>query len=49
VDDIDYAVRELRTKGVVVEDIFETPVCRQTSFNDREGNKVSIHQKNAGR
>jgi predicted enzyme related to lactoylglutathione lyase len=49
VDDIEDAVRSLRAKGVVVEEIFETPVCRQTSFSDPEGNKVSIHQKNAGR
>jgi predicted enzyme related to lactoylglutathione lyase len=49
VDDIEGEVRKLRTKGVVVEDIFETPVCQQTWFSDPEGNKVSIHQKNAGR
>jgi len=49
VDDIEDAVRGLRAKGVAVEEIFETPVCRQTSFSDLDGNRVSIHQRNAGR
>ena len=29
--------------------IHEGPVCKQTSFSDPEGNKVSIHQKTAPR
>jgi predicted enzyme related to lactoylglutathione lyase len=49
VDDIEATMRALRANGVIVEEIHETPVCRQTSFADPEGNKVSIHQKNAGR
>jgi predicted enzyme related to lactoylglutathione lyase len=49
VDDIESAVGSLRTKGVAVEDIHEGPVCKQTSFSDPEGNKVSIHQKNVAR
>ncbi len=49
VDDIESAVRVLRAKDVIVEDIHEGPVCKQTSFSDPEGNKVTIHQKNAGR
>ena len=49
VDDIAATVRALHAKGVAVEDVFETPVCKQTSFADPEGNKVSVHQKNAGR
>jgi predicted enzyme related to lactoylglutathione lyase len=49
VDDIEKAARSLRDKGVIVEDIYETPVCKQTSFSDPEGNKVSLHQKKAGR
>jgi predicted enzyme related to lactoylglutathione lyase len=35
----------LREKGVIVEDIFDGPVCKQTSFTDPEGNKISLHQK----
>jgi predicted enzyme related to lactoylglutathione lyase len=44
VDDIDDAVADLRKKGVEVEDPYATPVCKITSFSDREGNKVSLHQ-----
>lgn len=45
VDDIEDAARSLRAKGVVLEDIFDGPVCRQTSLSDPEGNKVTLHQK----
>jgi predicted enzyme related to lactoylglutathione lyase len=45
VEDIGKAARSLRDKGVIVEDIYETPVCKQTSFSDPEGNKVSLHQR----
>jgi len=44
VTDIDAAVAELRKKGVDAEDPYATPVCKITSFNDLEGNKVSLHQ-----
>ncbi|MBV8118022.1 MAG: VOC family protein [Candidatus Eremiobacteraeota bacterium] len=44
VDDIDKAVGDLRAKGVDAEDPYATPVCKITSFNDLEGNKVSLHQ-----
>jgi predicted enzyme related to lactoylglutathione lyase len=44
VDDIDKTVTDLRGKGVEVEDVYDTPVCRITSFEDLEGNKVSLHQ-----
>lgn len=44
VDDIDMTVADLRAKGVEVENIYDTPVCRLTSFNDPEGNKVTLHQ-----
>jgi predicted enzyme related to lactoylglutathione lyase len=46
VDDLAAAVQSLTAKGVTVEDIFEGPVCKSTSFEDPEGNKVTIHQKN---
>jgi predicted enzyme related to lactoylglutathione lyase len=45
VDDIDDATRSLRAKGVAVEDLFDGPVCRQTSILDPEGNKITLHQK----
>jgi predicted enzyme related to lactoylglutathione lyase len=44
VDDIEAAAKGLRDKGVVVEEIYATPVCKIASFPDPEGNKVSIHQ-----
>jgi predicted enzyme related to lactoylglutathione lyase len=49
VDDIEKAVQSLRDKGVIVEDIYEGPVCKQTSLCDPEGNKVSLHQKKLAR
>ncbi len=47
VDDIESTVKSLRGSGVEVEDIYETPVCKITSLNDPEGNKVSLHQRTA--
>jgi predicted enzyme related to lactoylglutathione lyase len=44
VDDIEKTAAELRAKGVEIENIYDTPVCRLTSFNDPEGNKVTLHQ-----
>jgi predicted enzyme related to lactoylglutathione lyase len=44
VDNIDDTVKTLRGKGIDVEDPYATPVCKITSFNDLEGNKVSLHQ-----
>ncbi len=44
VDNIDDAVSDLRGKGIEVEDPYATPVCKITSFQDLEGNKVSFHQ-----
>lgn len=44
VDDIERSATQLRDKGVAVEDIYETPVCKITSFSDAEGNKVTLHQ-----
>ncbi len=44
VDDLEKTLEELKGKGVAVEDIYDTPVCRLTSFNDPEGNKVTLHQ-----
>jgi predicted enzyme related to lactoylglutathione lyase len=44
VDDLDKTVEELRAKGVKVDDPYHTPVCKISSLNDPEGNKVSLHQ-----
>ena len=44
VDDIEKTATDLRGKGINVEDIYETPVCKITSFEDAEGNKVTLHQ-----
>lgn len=44
VGDLDRAIAELRAKGIEVEDPYATPVCKVTSFNDPEGNKVTLHQ-----
>src|SRR5580692_1056116 len=44
VDNIDDTIADLRGKGVEVEDPYATPVCKITSFEDLEGNKVSLHQ-----
>ena len=44
VDDIDATIVDLRVKGLTVEDVYETPVCRISSLKDLEGNKVSLHQ-----
>lgn len=44
VDDIDKMIEELKSKGVAVEGVYDTSVCKLTSFNDPEGNKVTLHQ-----
>ncbi len=44
VEDLDATVAALQAKGVNARDRFEGPVCRQASFSDLEGNKVTIHQ-----
>ncbi|HEX4012407.1 MAG TPA: VOC family protein [Candidatus Cybelea sp.] len=44
VDDIDKSIADLRGKGIEVGDAYATPVCKITSFEDGEGNKVFFHQ-----
>lgn len=44
VDDIEDTIADLRKKGIQAEDPYDTPVCRISSFEDLEGNKVSLHQ-----
>ena len=47
VDDVEAAVRRLRDKGIRVEDVWDGPVCKQTTLEDLEGNKITLHQKTA--
>lgn len=44
VENIEDAIKQLRAKGVEVSEPYETPVCKIASFDDPEGNKVSLHQ-----
>ena len=44
VDNLDEAIADLRGKGIDVSDAYETPVCKVSSFNDPEGNKITLHQ-----
>ncbi len=44
VDDVDGMVTSLEASGVTIYDRFEGPVCKQASFCDPEGNKVTIHE-----
>jgi len=44
VDNIEDTIADLRKKGIQAEDPYDTPVCRISSFEDLEGNKVSLHQ-----
>jgi predicted enzyme related to lactoylglutathione lyase len=49
VDDIDGTIAGLRDKGVKAEEPYATPVCKLSSLQDPEGNKVGLHQVTAGR
>jgi predicted enzyme related to lactoylglutathione lyase len=44
VDDIEKTVEELKAQDVEVGNIYDTSVCKLSSFNDPEGNKVTLHQ-----
>ena len=44
VADLEKAIAELRAKGANLDDPYETPVCKVASFNDPEGNKITLHQ-----
>jgi len=44
VDDIEATVEALKKFDVAAENIYDTPVCRLTSFRDPENNKVTLHQ-----
>ena len=49
VDNVDQLVASLETNGVAIEDRFEGPVCKQASFCDPEGNRVTIHESTTRR
>ncbi|MBV8245062.1 MAG: VOC family protein [Candidatus Eremiobacteraeota bacterium] len=44
VDDIDAMLAELGTRGVKTEKPYDTPVCRVSTIEDPEGNRVTFHQ-----
>ncbi len=44
VDNIENTIADLRGKGIEIDDPYATPVCKIASFDDPEGNKVSLHQ-----
>jgi predicted enzyme related to lactoylglutathione lyase len=43
VDDIDAMLEKIRPHAKKTEDVADYPSCRMTSFEDPEGNKVSLH------
>jgi predicted enzyme related to lactoylglutathione lyase len=44
VDDVEDVVASLQANGVRIESRFEGPLCKQASFCDPDGNKVTIHE-----
>ena len=44
VDDLDRTISDLRAKGLKLEDPYNTPVCKVSSVEDPEGNKITFHQ-----
>ncbi len=44
VDNLEESVDSLQASGITIEDRFEGAVCRQASFCDPEGNRITIHQ-----
>ena len=49
VADFDYAIAELRAKGVKFHmEPFPTPVCRMAFVLDPDGNAICIHKRKAG-
>jgi predicted enzyme related to lactoylglutathione lyase len=48
VEDLDYVVMDLKSKGVAFKgDIIHGPNCRMAMCNDSEGNSLLLHQLNA--
>jgi predicted enzyme related to lactoylglutathione lyase len=38
-------MRSLRDEGIVLTDVFDGPVCKQASFPDPDGNRITLHEK----
>lgn len=49
VEDIERSVTDLRDEGVLVDAIYESPMCKSTSLRDPEGNRITLHETNASR
>lgn len=49
VDDIEASIRDLRAKGVTVDDVWDGPVCKQASLLDGDGNRLLLHETKPGR
>jgi predicted enzyme related to lactoylglutathione lyase len=49
VDDITATVENLKSSGLDVAPVYETPGCKIASVRDPEGNKVILHQINPER
>src|SRR5687768_9209765 len=46
VDDVAAARAELEAKGVTFDgDVFESKVCRMTTFHDPDGNELMLHRR----
>lgn len=44
VDDIEKTIEDLKAHGVAAGNVYDTSVCKMSSFDDPEGNKVTLHQ-----
>ena len=44
VEDLEKLIKDLRANGITVSDAYETPVCKMSTLDDPEGNKVTLHQ-----
>jgi predicted enzyme related to lactoylglutathione lyase len=49
VDDLNEAYKELKSRGVQIEEPFENPPCFMAECKDTEGNSFLLHQRKGGR
>ncbi len=47
VDDLDEMIASPQAKGVTIDERFDGPICKQASFSDPEGNRVTHHESTA--
>jgi catechol 2,3-dioxygenase-like lactoylglutathione lyase family enzyme len=45
VDDIGATLADLAAKGFATPSTIETPVCRMTTIDDPDGNRIIVHQR----